>query len=83
MPPDRATDLGSDGRSRRPLSRPRLAVAGVMVVGVAGFLGLLLAARAAPDFASALRTLAFVWFFAAGAVWFVLSARARKRHWRE
>lgn len=81
MPRDHATDLDSDGRSRRTLSRARLAVAGVMIVGVAGFLGLLLAARAAPDFASALRVLAFVWFFAAGAVWFVLAARARR--WRE
>ncbi|SKA11503.1 hypothetical protein SAMN02745126_03623 [Enhydrobacter aerosaccus] len=56
-----------------------MALAGVQVVGVLGFVGLLSAARVAPDIAPLLQMLAFLWFFVAGALWLALPSLLRRR----
>jgi hypothetical protein len=69
----------ADRRARRRYARARLAAAGVQIVGVLGFLGFLLASRFAPDLEPLLQILAFLWFFAVGALWLVLPSLARRR----
>ena len=55
-----------------------LASFALIVTGVGGFLGLLIAAVYLPPVQETLRILALAWFFAFGAVNLIVEARARR-----